>query len=189
MEAVRDALEKISTEKAKLKVIHCGVGAITESDVMLAAASEALAVGFHVRPEPAARKAAEQEGVDIRTYEIVYEALDDMTQALQGLLPPQITEKLVAHADVRQLFQIPKIGTISGCYVAEGTFVRANPVRVVRDGVIVYKGRVGSLRRFKDNVREVQSGLECGIGVENFNDVKVGDTLESYVVEETPATL
>jgi translation initiation factor IF-2 len=189
MEAVRDALEKLSTEKAKLKVIHCGVGAITESDVMLAAASEALAVGFHVRPEPAARKAAEQEGVDIRTYEIVYEALDDMTQALQGLLPPQITEKLVAHAEVRQLFQIPRIGTVAGCYVAEGTFARANPVRVVRDGVITYKGRVGSLRRFKDNVREVQSGLECGIGVENFNDVKVGDILESYVVEETPATL
>jgi translation initiation factor IF-2 len=189
MEAIRDSLSKLSSERARLRVIHCGVGAITESDVNLAVASGATVVGFHVRPEPAARKAAELEGIEIRTYEIVYDVLEDLRKLLQGLLPPRVTEKLVAQAEVRKLFSIPRVGTVAGCYVSEGTFARPNPVRVVRDGVIVYKGRLGSLRRFKDDVREVQAGLECGMSVENFNDVKVGDTLESYVVEETPATL
>jgi translation initiation factor IF-2 len=189
VEAIREAIEKLSTEKVKLNVIHFGVGAVTESDIMLASASEAIVIGFHVRPEPAARKLAEQENVEIRTYEIVYEVLEDMTRAMTGLLPPQVTERVVAHAEVRQIFTIPRVGTIAGSYVAEGTFARANPVRVLRDGVVVYKSRVASLRRFKDDVREVQTGMECGIGVDNFNDVKVGDILESYIAEESPATL
>ncbi len=188
-EATRDSMEKLSTEKVRLRVLHSGVGAINESDVMLASASEAIIVGFHVRPEPAARKAAERDGVEIRSYEIVYNLLDDMTLAMTGLLPPQIEERVVSHAEVRQLFPIPKLGTIAGSYVADGTFLRSNPVRVLRDGVVVYKGKVGSLRRFKDDVREVTAGQECGISVENFNDIKVGDFLESYVAEELPATL
>jgi translation initiation factor IF-2 len=189
MEAIRDSLEKLSTEKVKLSVIHCGVGAITESDVMLASASQATVVGFHVRPEPAARRAAEAEEVDIRTYQIVYEVLEDMTGAMKGLLPPQVTERLVASAEVRKIFTIPRVGTIAGSYVSEGTFARANRARVVRDGVIIYSGRLSSLRRFKDDVREVAPGLECGIAIENFNDIKVGDTLESFVAEESPPTL
>ena len=189
MEAIRDSLEKLSTEKVKLLVLHSGVGAITESDVMLASASEAIIVGFNVRPEPAARKAAEQEGVDIRTYEIVYGVLEDLKVAMTGLLPPQVTERLVAHAEVRKIFTIPRVGTIAGSYVAEGTFRRSNPARLVRDGEVVYSSRVSSLRRFKDDVREVQAGLECGIAIENFNDIKVGDMLESFVTEETAPTL
>jgi translation initiation factor IF-2 len=189
MEAIRDSIEKLSTAKVKLKAIHCGVGAVTERDVMLASASEAMIIGFRVRPEPAARKLSDQEEVEIRTYEIVYEVLDDMVQAMEGLLPPQITERVVAHAEVRQLFTIPRVGTIAGCYINEGTVARANPVRVVRDGIVVYQGPLSSLRRFKDDVREVAPGLECGMAIQNFNDVKVGDILESYVVEEAPATL
>ena len=189
MEAIKESLEKLSTEKVRLSVLHSGVGGISESDVMLASASQALVVGFNVRPESAARRAAEAEDVDIRTYEIVYEVLDDLTAAMKGLLPPQVTERLVASAEVRKLFTIPRVGTIAGCYVSEGTYQRANLARVVRDGVVVYKGRLSSLRRFKDDVREVQSGLECGIGVENFNDIKVGDLIESFVAEESPPTL
>jgi translation initiation factor IF-2 len=189
MEAIRDSVEKLSTEKVRLKVIHCGVGAVTERDVMLASASEAMILGFRVRPEPAARKLADQEDVEIRTYEIVYEVLDDMVRAMEGLLPPQITERVVAHAEVRALFTIPRVGTIAGCYVSEGTISRSNPVRVVRDGVVVYQAPLASLRRFKDDVREVAPGLECGMAIQNFNDIKVGDRLESYVVDEAPATL
>ena len=189
MEAIHDSIEKLSTDKVKLKTIHSGVGAVTERDVMLASASEAMVIGFRVRPEPAARKLAEQEEVEIRVYGIVYEVLDDMVRAMEGLLPPQVTERVLAHAEVRQLFSIQGVGTIAGSYVAEGTFARANPARVVRDGVVVYKGPLSSLRRFKDDVREVAPGLECGIAIQNFNDVKVGDILESYVAEESPATL
>jgi translation initiation factor IF-2 len=189
MEAIRDSMEKLSTDKVKLKVIHSGVGAVTERDVMLSSASEAMIIGFRVRPEPAARKLAEQEEVEIRTYGIVYEVLDDMVRAMEGLLPPQVTERVMAHAEVRQLFPIQGLGTIAGCYVAEGTFLRSNPVRVIRDGVVVYKAPLASLRRFKDDVREVAPGLECGMAVQNFNDVKVGDLLESYIAEESPAKL
>jgi translation initiation factor IF-2 len=188
-EAIRSALEDLSTERVKLEVIHSGVGAITESDIMLASASQALVVGFHVRPEAAARKAAEAEKVDIRTSDIVYEVLDDVKQSMVGLLPPKQVEKVEGEAEVLKTFSIPRVGTIAGCAVRDGVFKRSNQVRVVRDGVPVYSGRVGSLRRFKDDVREVQSGFECGIGVENFNDIKVGDRLESFAIEERPDTL
>jgi translation initiation factor IF-2 len=188
-EAIGDALEKLSTDRVNLRVIHRGVGAISESDVMLASASTALVVGFHVRPEAVARKAAEREGTEIRTYEIVYDVLDEATQLMSGLLPPKVVEQIRGHAEVRRLFQIPRVGTIAGCYLPEGAIQRSNQVRVVRDGVTIYAGRIASLRRFKDDVREVQANFECGIQVENFNDVKVGDIIEAFVVEETPDTL
>jgi translation initiation factor IF-2 len=189
MEAIRDALVELSGERVTLTVLHAGVGAITESDVMLAAASRALVVGFHVRPEAAARRTAEREHVEIRTSDIVYELLDDLRAVMAGLLPPRVVEKVTGHAQVRQLFPIPRIGTIAGCAVAGGSIRRSDRLRVVRDGVPVYTGRIASLRRFKDDVREVAAPLECGIGIENYNDVKVGDVLEAFSVEEKPDTL
>jgi translation initiation factor IF-2 len=184
-EATRDALEKLSTERVKLKVLHAAVGAITESDITLATASRAVVLGFHVRPEPAARKLAERESIDVRTFDIVYELLDDARGLMEGLLPKRRTEKVVGHALVKQLFQVPRIGTVAGCEMREGAVRRSNRVRVVRDGVQVYDGKLSSLRRFKDDVREVSAPLECGMGVENYNDVKVGDMIEAYEVEET----
>jgi translation initiation factor IF-2 len=184
-EATRDALEKLSTERVKLKVLHAAVGAITESDITLATASRAVVLGFHVRPEPAARKLAERESIEVRSFDIVYELLDDARSLMEGLLPKRRTEKVVGHAVVKQLFQVPRIGTVAGCEVREGAVRRSNRVRVVRDGVQVYDGKLSSLRRFKDDVREVSSPLECGMGVENYNDVKVGDVIEAYEVEET----
>ena len=189
MEAIRDLVENKSGEKLKVEVVHAGVGAINESDVTLAIASSAIVIGFHVRPEPAARKLAEREGIDVRLYDVVYDLVDDVTGIMLGLLPPKLTEKVEGHAEVRQLFQIPRVGTIAGCFVPDGLIKRSNAVRVVRDGVVAYSGKLASLRRVKDDVREVQSGLECGIRVENYNDVKVGDILESYIVEETADTL
>ncbi len=189
MEAIRDALQDLSTERVKLVVLHAGVGAIGENDVMLAAASRALVVGFHVRPEAAARKAAERERVELRTSDIVYELIDDMRAAMAGLLPPRIVEKVTGHAEVRALFQIPKVGTIAGCALADGAIRRSDRVRLVRDGVPIYTGKLSSLRRFKDDVREVTAPLECGIGIENYPDVKVGDVIEAFAVEETAQTL
>jgi translation initiation factor IF-2 len=189
VEAIREALAKLSTEKVKLNVIHSGVGGVKESDVMLAAASKAVIFGFHVRPEPAARKLAEKEGVTIRSFDIVYELLDDATLLMRGLLPPKETEKLLGHALVKELFVIPKLGTIAGCGVEDGKIQRSARARVLRNGIVVYAGKLSSLRRFKDDVREVASPLECGIGIENFNDVKVGDRIEAFEVIETPDTL
>ena len=189
VEAIREALGKLSTEKVKLTVIHSGVGGIKESDVMLAAASKAVVFGFHVRPEPAARKLAEREGVAIRTFDIVYELLDDATLLMRGLLPPKETEKLLGHALVKELFQIPKVGTIAGSGMEDGKITRQARARVLRDGIVIYTGKLSSLRRFKDDVREVAAPLECGIGIENFNDVKVGDRIEAFEIEATPDTL
>jgi translation initiation factor IF-2 len=184
MEAVRDGVLAMQTERVSVKVIHTGVGGITESDVMLASASDAVVVGFHVRPESAARKAAEREEVEIRTFDIVYELLDDVKALMTGLLPPKVVEKVWGHAEVRELFVVPRRGTIAGCYVPEGTIKRSHSIRVIRDGVPIYSGKMGSLRRFKDDVREVQGPIECGIHIENYNDVKVGDILESFELQE-----
>ncbi len=189
VEALRDSIEKQSTEAVKVKVIHSGVGAITESDVMLARASDAIIVGFHVRPDPTARREAESQGVDIRLYKVIYEATDEIRAAMAGLLPPRVEEKELGSAEVRQTFTIPRQGTIAGSYVNEGLIRRNARVRLVRDGVLVYEGRIGSLKRFKDDAREVQSGFECGIGIEGYNDVKVGDRIEAFELEEKPATL
>jgi translation initiation factor IF-2 len=189
MEATRDALQQLSTDRVNLQVLHAGVGGITESDVMLASASNAQVIGFHVRPEAAAVKAAERESVEIRTADVVYELIDNVRAVMEGLLPPKQLEHVTGHAEVRQIFTIPRVGTIAGCLVTDGPVRRSDLLRIVRDGVSIYSSRVGSLRRVKDDVREVVAGLECGIGIENYNDVKVGDVLEAYVIEETPDTL
>ncbi len=189
LEAIKDSITDLATEKISVNIVHSGVGGISESDVMLASASRAVIVGFHIRPEPAARKLAENEKIEIRTFDIVYELLDNVTQLLRGLLPPKITETVHGHAVVRELFVVPKVGTIAGCFISEGSIHSSYMVRVVRDGVSIYSGKLASLRRFKDSVKEVQSGLECGLRVENFNDVKVGDNFEAYTVVETTDTL
>jgi len=189
VETLRDSLTKLSADEVKVSVIHAGVGAITESDVMLARASGAIVIGFHVRPEPAARRAAEGQGVDIRTYRVIYEATEDVQKAMAGLLPPTISEIFLGRAEVRQTFNVPRVGTIAGCYIVEGSIRRNAVIRLLRDGVQVHEGRIGSLKRFKDDAREVQTGFECGIGIDGYNDVKIGDTIEAFVLEEKPATL
>jgi len=189
VEAVRDALLKLSTDEVEVNVIHSGVGAVTENDVMLAKASGAVVVAFHVRPDPAARKAAEGQGVDVRSYRVIYEATDEIQKAMAGLLPPKIQEAFLGRAEVRQTFQIPRVGMIAGCHVTEGRIRRNASCRLVRDGVQIYEGRIGSLKRFKEDAREVQSGFECGIGIDGYGDVKVGDVIEAFVLEEHPATL
>ena len=188
-EALADALAQLSTAEVRVEVIHRGVGAITESDVLLAKSANAIVVGFHVRPDANARTTAERENVDVRTYRIIYEAVDDVRNALEGLLKPEEKETVLGEAEVLQTFKVSKIGTIAGCIVRSGTIVRGNKVRVVRDGTLVYTGGLSSLKRFKDDVKEVKDGLECGIGVENFNDLKVGDRIESFKVEEVKRTL
>ena len=189
VEALADELTKLSTDEVKVDVIHRGVGAITENDVLLAAASDAIIIGFHVRPDARARAAAEREGVDIRVYRVIYEVVDDVRLAMEGLLAPEKREVVLGSAEVRETFKIPKVGTIAGCFVSDGTIPRTARVRVVRDGVEVYEGVIGSLKRFKDDVREVREGYECGINVEGFNDVKVGDVIEAYKIEEVQRTL
>jgi translation initiation factor IF-2 len=188
-EALADALAQLSTAEVKVEVVHRGVGAITESDVLLAKASGAIIVGFHVRPDSNARAAADRERVEIRTYRIIYEAVEEVKAAMEGLLAPEKKEVIVGEAEVRQLFKIAKIGTIAGSFVRSGVIPRAGRVRVVRDGVEVYDGTLSSLKRFKEDVREVREGFECGIGVENFNDLKVGDLVEAYRIEEVARSL
>jgi len=188
-EAVRDSLERLSTDQVTLKVLSSGVGAVSENDVMLAKASEGIIVGFHVRPEPAARRQADAQGVEIRTYRVIMELLDEISTAMAGLLPPTIKEVVLGQCEVRETFTIPRQGTIAGSYVTEGKLRRNAQCRLIRDGVQVYNGKVASLRRFKDDVREVQTGFECGVGLESYNDVKIGDVIEAYELEEHAATL
>jgi translation initiation factor IF-2 len=189
-EALAAAVEKLPAGAVKLRVIHSGVGGITETDVLLASASRAIIIGFNVRPETKAAALAEQEGVDIRLYSIIYDAIADIKAAMEGLLEPTLKERVLGRAEVRQLFTIPKVGVIAGCYVVDGTITRASAgVRVVRDHVTVYEGKLGSLRRFKDDVREVQQGYECGISIENFNDLKTGDIIEAYTLDKVAAKL
>ncbi len=187
-EAVRSSLEKLSTDEVRVKVIHQGVGAISESDVLLATASNAVIIGFNVRPEPNARKAAERDGVDIRIYRIIYNLLDDVKAAMAGLLDPEFKEEVQGRAEVRQTFKIPG-GVIAGSYVLDGKIARSAEVRVLRDNVIIHEGKISSLKRFKDDVREVAHGYECGIGVEKFNDIKEGDILEAFVMVKVERSL
>ena len=184
VEALSDALLKLKTDEVAVSVIHSGVGAITESDVMLARASDAIILGFQVRPTSGAREAANREDVDIRTYSVIYSAIEDVRDALEGLLSPERREETRGRAEVRETFGVPDVGTVAGCYVNEGTVGRNHKVRVVRDGVVEYEGEIDSLKRFEDDVKEVQSGYECGLSVQNFDDVKIGDELETYVVVE-----
>ena len=189
LEAILDALEKIPQNEVRIQVVHRGVGGITENDVSLAAASGAVVIGFNVRPDPGARDLAEREGVDLRLYRVIYQALDDIRQALTGMLSPEEQEVELGRAEVRALFRVPKLGVVAGCMVTQGTITRGALSRLVRDGAIIYTGRIGSLRRFKDDVREVSEGFECGIGLENYQDVHEGDVIEAYEVREIARTL
>ena len=189
VEALSDSLEKLSTDEVKVEVIHRGVGAITENDVILASASQAIIIGFHVRPDNRAREAAQREGVDIRLYRVIYEVVDNIRQAMEGLLSTEEKETLLSSIEVREVYKISKVGTVAGCFVTEGKVNRNNRARLIRDGVVVWEGHLGGLKRFKDDTREVASGFECGIRLENFMDIKVGDVIETFVIEEVKRQL
>ena len=187
IEALRQSLIKLSTDEVEVKVIHEGVGPVNESDILLATASQAIIVGFNVRPDPATRKLAEQQNVDIRLYRVIYDAIEDVENAIKGMLAPVFREAVLGQAEVRQIFKASRIGTIAGSYVTDGKITRQAQVRLIRDGVVIYEGRLDSLKRFKDDVREVLAGYECGITLENFNDIKEGDIIEAFSMEEVKA--
>ncbi len=189
LEAFAKAAEKLSTSEVKVKILHEGTGTMTDSDVLLASASEAIIIGFNVRPSGKVKELALKEGVDMRSYDVIYHALDDITAAMVGMLAPDSVEDVIGNAEVRETFQAPKVGTIAGCSVTDGKILRNALVHVLRDGVVVYTGKIESLRRFKDDAKEVLSGYECGMSIENFNDIKVGDNLECFVMKEVAATL
>ncbi len=189
VEALSDALKKLSTDKIKIDIVRAGIGAITESDVLLASASNAIIIGFNVKPSPQAKQLAAKEHVDIRFYNVIYHALEEVKSAMTGLLEPVYKEKTLGRAEVRQTFHIAKVGTVAGCYVLEGIMKRNSQARLLRDNVVVYTGKIESLRRFKEDVKEVQAGYECGIGLERFNDIKVGDVIEAYEMEEVAPDL
>jgi translation initiation factor IF-2 len=189
VEVLRDSLSKLSGDKVEVKIIHAAAGGITESDVLLASASNAIIVGFNVRPARGVAEIASREGVELRLYTVIYQLLDEFKAAMLGRLEPEFKEQPLGVAEVRDTFRIPRVGAIAGCYITEGKITRDAKVRLVRDSVIVFEGRVGSLRRFKDDVPEVQQGYECGIGISNFNDVKVGDVIEAYTLREIRAEL
>ena len=188
-EAIRGMFDKISTDEVKIKVIHSGVGGISESDVLLASTAGGVIIGFNTRPDNAARAASRERGVEIKTHSIVYKLMDEMKLAMAGLLDPDLVEKAMGRAEVRDTFSVPKIGTIAGSFVVDGKITRNSLLRLVRDGTVIYTGKISSLRRFKDDAKEVASGYECGIGIENFNDIKVGDEIEAYVEEEVAREL
>jgi translation initiation factor IF-2 len=189
VEALSDSLMKLSTSEVRVSALHRGVGAISESDVLLAAASDAVIIGFHVRPNLNARRLAEQEQVDIRFYNVIYDAIKDVRDALEGLLEPERKEETVATVEVRETFKVSKVGTVAGCHVQDGKISRSSKVRLVRDGLVVFEGAIASLKRFKDDVRDVEAGFECGIALQNFNDIKRGDTIEAYKTVETKRKL
>ncbi len=189
VQALSDALEQIGTNEVQVDIVHRGVGAVNESDVLLAQTAGAVILGFGVRPQTAARQSADREGVEIRVYDVIYEAVDEVTAALEGMLAPERRETVEGTAEVRETFKITKLGTIAGCYVSEGRMDRKGHARIIRDGIVIYDSEVSSLKRFKDDVKEVREGFECGIGIKNFNDVKVGDLIECYTVQEIARTL
>ena len=189
IEALSDSLQKLTTEKVQVNIIHKAVGQISDSDVLLASASNAIIIGFQVRPSASARKLAEQEEIQINLYSIIYKAIEEMRDAMEGLLSAKIEEKIVGSAEIRETFKISKVGTIAGCFVTEGKILRSSNVRVIREGVVVYTGALGSLKRFKDDAKEVAKGFECGLNIERFNDIKVGDVVEAYEEVEVKQTL
>jgi len=189
IEALTEAVQKIASIEVKVNIVHSATGAMSESDIMLAMVSNAIVIGFNVRPNPKVRDLATEQDVDIRFYDVIYNVVNDIKGAVAGLMEPTYKEHLVGRAEVRQIFNIPKVGTIGGCYVTEGKIERGQPVRLLREGVVVYNGKIASVRRFKDDVKEVQSGFECGIGIENYNDVKVDDVIECYEIEEVKPVL
>ena len=189
LEALTAGLERIGTDEVKVRILFGGVGAITESDVTLAAASKAAILGFNVRANAQARDMARRDGVEIRYYSIIYELLDEMKGLLSGMLKPESRELILGHAEIREIFNVPKIGKIAGCMVTDGMFKRGSRVRLLRDNVVIYDGMLGSLRRFKDDVREVKEGFECGMSVENYGDIHQGDVIEAYEIEEVARSL
>jgi translation initiation factor IF-2 len=189
LEAVSDALQKLSTDKVKIRVIHGGTGAITESDIRLASASDAIIIGFNVRPAAKIRDIAEQQNVEMRFYDIIYHLMNEIRDAMTGMLEPVYREAYLGQAEVLETFSVPKVGTVAGCMVSDGKLQRNASVRLLRDGVVVYTGKLSSLRRFKDDVREVTKGYECGVGLERFNDVKIGDIIEAFEQIQEKATL
>ncbi len=186
-EVLADTLQKLSTDKVKIQVIHSGVGAVTETDVLLASASNAVIIGFNVRPDRNAAQLADQEKVDIRLHTIIYELSDELKRAMSGMLEPVFKEVYRGRAEVRETFRITKVGTVAGCLVVDGSIKRDSEVRVLRDNVVAYTGKIGSLKRFKDDASEIRSGLECGLAIENFNDIKPGDVIEAFVTERVAA--
>jgi translation initiation factor IF-2 len=180
VEAISDALENLSTDEVKVKIVASGVGGITESDVNLAVASNAILVGFNVRADAVAKRLIDEEEVDLHYYSVIYDLIDEVKAAMSGLLSPETREEIIGLAEVRDVFRSPKLGAIAGCMVVEGVVKRNNPIRVLRDNVVIYEGELESLRRYKDDVNEVKQGTECGIGVKNYNDVKAGDQIEVY---------
>ena len=188
-EALRESLNKLSTDEVQVKMIATGLGGITASDVQLAAASGALIIGFNVRADSGAREAIKETGVEVRYYSIIYEAIDDVKQMLSGLLQPEIKETILGVAQVREVFRSSKFGVVAGCLVTEGVVKRNNPIRVLRDSVVIFEGALESLRRFKDDAGEVRAGTECGIGVKNYQDVRAGDQIECYSRVEVARTL
>ena len=183
-EAVKQSLEKVSNEEVRVRVIHSAAGGINEGDVMLAAASNAIIVGFNVRPDKGALDSAERQNVEIRTYRVIYDAIEEITAAMKGMLAPKFKEVVLGHAEVRQTIHVPNVGTIAGSYIQDGKIARNAQIRVVRDGVVIFEDKISSLKRFKDDAREVAAGYECGVGLEKFNDIKIGDILEAFIMEE-----
>ena len=180
VEALSDSLQKLSTEKIAVKIVHKAVGPISESDVLLATASDAIIIGFQVRPSAGARKLAETEEIDVRLYSIIYKAIDEIKAAMEGMLAPEFEEKIIANVEIRDVFKITKVGTIAGCMVLDGKINRNSKIRIIREGVVVYTGELDSLKRFKDDVKEVLTGYECGLNIKNFNDIQVNDIVEAY---------
>jgi translation initiation factor IF-2 len=189
LEALSDSLLKLSTAEVKLKVIHSSTGAISETDVMLASASGAIIIGFNVRANPRVVEIAEKEKVDIRYYDVIYNAIQDVRLAMAGLLEPVYKENVIGRADIKEVFHVPKIGSVAGCHVTDGHIERNANVRLLRDEVVIFDGKIGSLRRFKEDVKEVQAGYECGMSLENFQDIKPGDVFEVYQIEAVKAEL
>ena len=184
VEAVRQSLEKLSNDEVRVRTIHGGVGAITETDVMLASTANAIIIGFNVRPDNNAREMAEREKIDIRLYRVIYQAIEDVENAMKGMLAPKFKEVLLGHAQVRQTFKVSGVGTIAGSYVTDGKIARNAQIRLLRDNVVIHEGKIDSLKRFKDDAKEVNTGYECGIGIENYNDIKENDVIECFVMEE-----
>jgi translation initiation factor IF-2 len=189
VEALTDALQKLSTEKIQVRIIHKGVGQISESDVLLASASDAIVIGFQVRPSASARKLAETEEIQIKLYSIIYKAMEEVKEAMEGMLSLKIEEQILGTAEIREVFKITKVGTIAGCMMLDGKIMRANRVRVIRNGIVIFTGELGSLKRFKDDVKEVAKGYECGLNIEKFNDIEVGDLIEAFEEVEVKQTL
>jgi translation initiation factor IF-2 len=182
-------LIRLSTDEIQVNVLHKAVGQISESDVVLAAASNAVIIGFQVRPAQLARKLAEKDGVEIRLYSIIYDAINDVKSAMEGMLAPKTKEEITANVEVQQVFKISKVGTVAGCIVREGKIKRTNKVRIIRDGIVIYSGELGSLKRFKDDAKEVVAGQDCGLNINNFNDIQVGDIIEAYEETQVKQTL